>query len=74
MPAIRKPEHILREERIVKAFKIQLINKGWTKKHLADLMKIDCSALSRAMNHPMHVKLETILNIAVKLGMDSIPL
>lgn len=73
MPAVRKPTVVQREERIVKAFKVGLINKGWSVQHLADLCGIKVSNMSRLINHPMSVRLETILNVANKLGIDSIP-
>ena len=73
MPRIKKPECMLREERIVKALKTGLINKGWTVKHLSELMNTDVSGLSRTINHPMSVKLETVLKVADKLGLDSLP-
>lgn len=73
MPAVRKPTHIQREERIVIALKTGLINKGWSVQHLADLCGMKAGNMSRTINHPMNVKLETILTIASKLGIDSIP-
>lgn len=73
MPKVTKPTFVLREERIVKTFKHALLEKGWTVKHLAKLCGMDTAQLSRTINHPMSVKLDTILMIAVKLGIDSIP-
>lgn len=73
MPAVKKSAVVLREEKIVKTLKIGLVNKGWTVQHLADLYGMDHGNMSRTINHPMRVKLETILDIAKKLGIDSIP-
>ncbi len=72
MPRINKPECILREERIVNDFKIALIEKGWTTKHLAELCRMAPGNMSRIINHPMKVQFETILMVAKKLGIDSI--
>ena len=74
MPAVRKPAHIRQEEKIVRTFKIGLLNKGWSVQHLADLCGMKAGNMSRTLNHPMSVKLETILTIASKLGIDSIPI
>ena len=73
MPALKKSPSVLRQETITKNFKKGLIDKGWTVKHLADLCGMDAGALSRAINHPMSVRLETVLDIAKKLGIESIP-
>lgn len=73
MPAVRKPTHVQREERIVIALKTGLLNKGWSVQHFADLCGMKAGNMSRTINHPMSVKLETILVIASKLGIDSIP-
>ena len=73
MPALKKSPAVLRQEMITKKFKIGLLEKGWTVKHLAELCGMDAGTMSRAINHPMSVKLETVLNIAKKLGIDSIP-
>lgn len=73
MPAVRKPAHVQREERIVRALKKGLIDKGWTVQHLAGLCGMKPGNMSKTINHPMSVRLETILTIANKLGIDSIP-
>ncbi len=73
MPALKKSPAVLRQEAITKSLKKGLIDKGWTVKHLAELCDMDTGALSRTINHPMSVKLETVLNIAKKLGIESIP-
>lgn len=74
MPAIKKPAAVQREERIVNTFKHALINKGWSVKHLAELCKMDAGNMSRVINHPTKVQFDTILMIASKLGIDSIPI
>ncbi len=74
MPAIRKiTTSAQREDRISKAFKHALVEKRWTVQHLADLCCMKASNVSRTINHPLNVKLDTILMIASKLGIDSIP-
>lgn len=74
MPAIKKYSCVLREEKISSAFKHALVDKGWTTKHLATLCNMDAGNLSRVINHPAKVKLDTILLVASKLGIDSIPI
>ena len=73
MPAVKKPSHVQREERVVKALKIGLIEKGWTVSHLANLCGMDTGNMSRLINHPSRVKLETVLTVANKLGIEYIP-
>lgn len=73
MPTVRKPTHVQREERIIVTLKKGMLDKGWSVQHLADLCGMKESNMSRTINHPMSVKLETILLIASKLGIDSIP-
>lgn len=73
MPAVRKFSSVLREEKISNAFKHALIEKGWTTKHLATICNMDAGNLSRVINHPAKVKLDTILLIASKLDIDSLP-
>ncbi len=74
MPAIKKPTWVRQEEEITKIFKKALIDKGWTVAHLAELMKKDSSGVSRCINHPSKVSFETILTIANKLDIGSIPI
>ena len=73
MPAVRKFSSVLREEKISNTFKHALIEKGWTTKHLATICDMDAGNLSRVINHPAKVKLDTILLIASKLDIDSLP-
>ena len=74
MPAIKKPIWVKQEEEIVRILKIGLLDKGWTVAHLAKLMKMNAPNLSKMINHTMSVKFETILTIAGKLGIDSLPI
>lgn len=74
MPAVRESPAVRREKLITKTFKKALVEKEWTVTHLAKLCEMDTPQLSRSINHPMSVKFETILMIAVKLGIDSIPI
>ena len=73
MPAVKKCSSVQREERIIKTFHHARIDKGWSVNHLADLCKMDAGNMSRILNHPMKVKFETILLVASKLGIDSLP-
>lgn len=73
MPAVRKPQCVQQEEKIVKAIKHGLVEKGWSVQHLAKLCGMDAGNMSRTINHPMNVKFDTILKIFTKLGIDSIP-
>ncbi len=73
MPALKKSPAVLRQETITRKLKIGLLEKGWTVKHLAELCGTDAGTMSRTINHPMSVRLETVLDIAKKLGIDSIP-
>ena len=73
MPALKKSPALLRQEKITKSLKMGLIEKGWTVKHLAELCGTDAGTMSRTINHPMRVRLETVLDVAQKLGIDSIP-
>ena len=73
MPTIKKTPSAKREEAITRALKIGLIDKGWTVAHLADLCGMHHGQTSRIINHPMKVRLETVLDIAAKLGISSIP-
>ncbi len=74
MPAVRESPAVQREKMIIKTFKKALIEKGWQAQHLAKLCKMEPSRMSLILNHPMNVKFETILMIATKLGIDSIPI
>lgn len=73
MPKIKKLPSVMREEAMTKAFKVALINNGWTMAHLGELCGMDGARVSRVINEPMKVRLETVLNIAAKLGINSIP-
>ena len=74
MPKIKKPTIIRQEEVVVKMFKKALVEKGWQSQHLAKLCQMKPSQMSRVLNHPMNVQFDTILTIASKLGIDSIPI
>lgn len=74
MPAIKKYSCVAREEKIKNTFKHALIDKGWTTKHLATLCNMDAGNMSRVINHPAKVQLDTILLIASKLGINSLPI
>ena len=74
MPAVKKSPAVQQEEIIIKTFKKALIEKGWQAQHLAKLCKMEPSRISLILNHPMNVKIDTILMIAAKLDIDSIPI
>ncbi len=74
MPAVRKPTIVQQEEIIVKTFKKALVDKGWQAQHLAKLCHMKPPQMSRVLNHPMNVQFDTILMIASKLGINSIPI
>ena len=73
MPKVRKLGTEQKGEQITKLFKKALIDKEWTVKHLAELCGKDKTEIGRVINHPMRVRLETILTIADKLDIDSLP-
>ena len=73
MPRIKKSTAEQREQNIIKTFKKALIEKEWSLNHLAELCNMDPGNMSRLINHPLRVKLETVLDVAKKLGIDSIP-
>ena len=74
MPAVRKSPAVRQEEIIIKTLKKALVDKGWQAQHLAKLCKMEPSRISLILNHPMNVKFDTILMIAAKLGVNSIPI
>lgn len=72
MPRITLSPSMQREQNISKALKKGLIDKGWTVSHFAKLLGMNQGNLSKIMNHPMSVKLDTICIIANKLGITSL--
>ena len=72
MPRIKKSAAEQREQKIIRNFKVALIEKEWTVSHLAELCNMDPGNLSRLINHPLSVKLETILDVPKTLGIESI--
>lgn len=73
MPKVKKLGIDYTSAEITKLFKKALIEKEWTVSHLAELCQKDVGTISKLINNPMKVKFETILNVANKLGIDSIP-
>lgn len=51
-----------------------MIDKGWSNQHLAKLLNMYPGNLSKAINHPLTVKFETICKIAEKLGIKDLPI
>ena len=74
MPRVRSLGTNRKGENITKLFKKSLIEKEWTTKHLAELCGKDTSEVSRIINHPLRVRFETILLLADKLGIESLPI
>ena len=72
MPKMTLSPSMLREKEVSATFKKALIDKGWTNQHLAKLLCMDAGNLSRIINHPMSVRLDTIFIIAKKLGVTSL--
>lgn len=73
MPKVKKLGISYKEEQLTKLLRKALVDKGWTVKHLAELCNINSDNMSTILNHPMRVRFETIMTIANKLGIDSIP-
>ena len=72
MPKVTLCPSMQRERNISGTLKKGLIDKGWTVQHLAELLGMEPSNLSRTINHPMSVKFDTICIIAIKLGITSL--
>lgn len=73
MPKIRISTTQQREKNIRDALKCGMIAKGWSNQHLAGLLNMCPGNLSKIINHPMSVKLETVCMIAEKLGIKELP-
>ena len=74
MPKLKLSPSMQREKNIRDAFKCSMVAKGWSNQHLAELLNMCPGNLSKIINHPMSVKLETICTIADKLGIKSLPM
>ena len=74
MPAVKKPSWTRQEAEVTKVFKKALVDKEWTVAHLAELIHKQPCNVSRIINNPSKVSLETILLIANKLDISSIPI
>lgn len=72
MPKMTLSPSMQREREVSATLKKALIDKGWTNQHLAQLLCMNAGNLSRIMNHPMSVRLDTIFIIAKKLGVTSL--
>ena len=73
MPKLKPTPSMQREKNIRDALKGGMIDKGWSNQHLAKLLGIDPGNLSKIINHPLSVKLETVYIIADKLGITALP-
>lgn len=72
MPKTTLCPSMQREKNISDLLKKGLVDKGWSVKHLAKLLGTDAGNLSRVINHPMSVKLDTICKVAGKLGITEL--
>ncbi len=72
MPKIKLTTSQQREKNIRDALKGGMIEKGWSNQHLAELLNMCPGNLSKVINHPLSVRLETILAIAAKLGIKEL--
>lgn len=72
MPRVRLCPSMQREKNISDILKKGLIDKGWSNKHLAKLLNMDAGNVSRILNHPMSVRLDTICRVAAKLGITEL--
>lgn len=57
-------------ESLTAEFKSRLYEKGWSSRHLAELLKTDPTTVSRVINHPLCHNFKLILSVADKLGAD----
>jgi plasmid maintenance system antidote protein VapI len=73
MPKLKLSPSAQREKNISDVLKKGMIEKGWSNQHLAILLNMCPGNLSKVINHPMTVKLETICLIADKLGVSELP-
>jgi plasmid maintenance system antidote protein VapI len=73
VPKLRLSTSLQREKNISDALKKGMIEKGWSNQHLAALLNMCPGNLSKIINHPMSVRLETVCLIADKLGVRELP-
>lgn len=70
MPALKKrPEEVMAAA-MKRAFKIGLIEKDWTQRHLAKVTGLTRNTITEVFNDPIHRNFETILIVADKLGVN----
>lgn len=70
MPALKKTRYQERETLIKIALTSARINKGWTVKHLSELLGMEISQVSNIINHPLKRELRNLLRVSDKLGVD----
>lgn len=70
MPALKKTKRQQTAIEIKKLFNGGLINKGWSQKHLAELMHKDPAMISKAFNEPFKRDFGFLYDIADKLGVN----
>lgn len=81
MPKLKPTPSQQREDNIVLVLRNALNAKKWKQRHLLELLlatepslrNLTESRLSLILNHPMDVKFETVLIVASKLGVESLP-
>ena len=70
MPALRKTKKQAAAIEIKILFHNGLLKKGWTQKHLAELMGKQECVISKAFNNPFRREFELLYDIADKLGVN----
>lgn len=70
MPRIRKLPEVQREINISIFLKKALLEKGWKNQHLAELLGMDASQVSKIINHPLKCEIRTLLKVSDKLGVN----
>lgn len=70
MPALRKSKKDQLAVEIKKLFTDGLIEKGWTQKHLAELMHKEPAMISKAFNEPFKRDFGFLYDIADKLDVN----
>ena len=59
---------------IRKLLKHALVEKGWTRKHLAEICGVTEAQISHVFNDPKHRQLDSVILVARKLGITAIPI
>lgn len=70
MPALKKTKRQQAAIDIKCLFKMGLLRKGWTQKHLAELMHKEPAMISKAFNEPFKRDFGFLYDIADKLDVN----